>query len=136
MGKYFITMCVLDRKISLGKIENKRVILNNVGKVVEECWQDLPKYYPFIELDEFVVMPDHIHGIIFIKETGFEEIKRNCMLIPKVVKGFKTCVFYKINKKIWQKSYFDKIIRNEKALKQIRGYIRSNPVNFKNFLQD
>ena len=63
-GQYFITINSKDFKHIFGKIENGEMILNDAGKIVAQCWNDLPKHYPNIILDEFCIMPNHVHFIV------------------------------------------------------------------------
>lgn len=118
------------------------MLLNEFGQIVRQCWEDLPKHYPHVMLDAFVIMPNHIHGVIILTEknpgpemAGLKPAttKRGHGL-PEIVRGFKTFSARKINKergtpgiKIWQRSFFDRVIRNEKELNQIRKYIMENP---------
>jgi len=136
-GKYFVTLCVKDKCISFGKVINKKLVLNKFGVLVRECWLKIPNYYKNIKLDEFIVMPDHLHGIIEIYGlVKKEKVDRSKMYLSKAIRGFKVSMSKLINKRIWKESYWDKIIRDEEALKVIRKYIRDNSVNFKNSLQE
>ena len=65
-GAYFITICSYKREEIFGEIENELMHLNNVGKIIQDCWHQIPKNYENIKLDDFVIMPNHIHGIIWI----------------------------------------------------------------------
>lgn len=65
-GYYFVTICTKNREEFFGKIENEKMILNEYGDIVEKCWFDLPKHYKNCVLDEFIIMPNHIHGIMII----------------------------------------------------------------------
>ena len=129
-GYYFVTVLV-DRKYCLGKIIDNKVILNKLGITVKNCWLVLPKFVAKMEIDEFVIMPDHFHGIVrlFGLKKDIEDNKKS-MYLSKVIRSFKTAVSIKLGLKIWQRSYFDKIIRDKQALEVIRKYIRDNPTNF------
>ncbi|MCX6761269.1 MAG: hypothetical protein NTY33_00265 [Candidatus Moranbacteria bacterium] len=81
-GLYFVTICTKDRKELLGEVIGGKIILNNVGEIVRRFWQEIPKHFPFVSLDEFAVMPNHLHGIIEILknpivETHFNASKTN-----------------------------------------------------------
>ncbi|MEI6613977.1 MAG: hypothetical protein WCL37_03700 [Chrysiogenales bacterium] len=65
-GWYFVTICAQSRKCLFGDIANGDMLLNDAGRNVKKCWQDIPEHFPHVTLDEFVVMPNHVHGIIFI----------------------------------------------------------------------
>jgi putative transposase len=69
-GAYFITICTKDKIYILGNIEGEKVIYSPIGKIAEECWLNIPDHFPDIELDQWVIMPNHIHGIIFILDAG------------------------------------------------------------------
>ena len=71
-GAYFITICTKNREHWFGKIVNSKRQLSKIGKQVETCWFDIPHHFPFVKLGEFVVMPNHIHGIIIIDKINVE----------------------------------------------------------------
>lgn len=108
--------------------------LNNLGEIVRNCWLDLPKFYSNCKLDEYIIMPNHFHGILIIdnKDDGS---KRHG--ISEFVRAFKTFSSKKINIILkderfqWQKLFYDNVIRNEKSLSEIRKYIAYNPINWK-----
>jgi len=142
---YFITICTKNRMCLFGYMENEIMNLNGFGKIVKKCWLEIPDHFNNIYLDEYIIMPNHIHGIITIlgdendnNRIGNADLRslrdRTKMLLPKIIHGFKSSVTRKINKKynnsheIWQKSYYDHIIRSEKSLNNIRDYTINNPV--------
>ena len=67
-GAYFITLCVRDRQCFFGVIKNDRVVLNNRGEFAQSCWIDIPQHFPHVQIDEFVIMPNHIHGIFIFHD--------------------------------------------------------------------
>jgi REP element-mobilizing transposase RayT len=69
-GAYFVTVCVQDKECMLGKITEERTKLSSIGKIVQELWWEIPNHFNHAELDEFIVMPNHAHGIIIIKDDG------------------------------------------------------------------
>lgn len=160
-GWYFVTLCTWNRECLFGDIANGNVLLNDAGRNVKKCWQDIPGHFPNVTLDEFIIMPNHVHGIIFIahsvgayKHTPQEldqPIRRRANIysplpdtpplrspsktVGSVVRGFKIGVSEWFHKNtdmsaIWQRNYYEHIIRNETELNQIRQYIRSNPVSW------
>lgn len=145
-GYYFVTICIKNREWVLGDIDNGKMILNEYGKIAEKCWLDLPNHYKNCFLDEFIIMPDHMHGIVIIENVGngFKPFPTHDDPKPtiknhglsEIMRGFKTFSSKNINiqnhEKIfaWQKSFHDHIIRNEKSLSNIREYIRNNPVKW------
>lgn len=139
-GYYFITFKTLHRAPFLGRIESGQMMLSDEGKQAVQLWKEIPSKFPFVELDEFVIMPDHVHAILLIKEnrstinrepTGDAFESRNPMRhngLSKVVRWYKgraTFELRKLNERFeWQSRYHDKIIRNENHLEITRQYIR------------
>lgn len=147
-GAYFITICVKDRENLFGEIKDGITFLNISGETVEQIWTQIPEKFDYADLGEFVVMPNHFHGIIFInkdstgraenyqKGGGFAKDK-NPMLndnLSRIVRWFKGRVTFEIRKITpqfaWQSRFWDNIIRNENALKRIENYIIDNPKNW------
>ena len=145
-GYYFITINTNKRIKHISKIRNGKVDLNESGKVIDNVWNDLPNHYPNCALGEYVIMPDHFHGIIKLNECRErfvticgknEKTNRTNHGLPEIIRGFKTFSSKAINEKIkpdqkfrWQKSYHDRIIRNEYELNNVRKYILDNPINW------
>ncbi|MFH1837941.1 MAG: transposase [Candidatus Kuenenbacteria bacterium] len=141
-GAYFITVCVQNKECIFGKIENEKIILNQYGEIAKKYWLEISNHFPNVILDEFVIMPNHIHGIIIIDasvgvihELPLQKMQiiRRKMLLPKIIGFFKMNVAKLINIKlnrqgqsIWQRNYYDHIIRDEKSLNEIREYIVNN----------
>jgi len=69
-GSYFITICTLNRLSYFGDIVNGKMILSEIGKTAYRCWQEIPSHFPFVLLDSFIIMPNHVHGIIVIKKSN------------------------------------------------------------------
>ncbi len=139
-GEYFITICTKDRVHLFGNIDNDRMHESQLGKIVRDCWVEIPKHFPNVELDEFVVMPNHVHGIIGINPVGVQYIEplpnRYQHIIPgsvgSIIRSFKSAVTRWCTKNgfkdfRWQRNYFEHIIRDDKSLDRIREYIASNP---------
>lgn len=135
-GYYFITICTKNKEHFFGDISNGEVSTNAIGKAVNLCWNDIPKHFPFVQLDEFIIMPNHIHGIIIINNVGNENLRSPSKIsLSSIIKGFKIGVTKWCNKNDheyfeWQKSFYDHIIRDEKSLDNIREYIRNNPLKW------
>ncbi len=145
-GCYFITICTKDRECLFGEVRNKKMILNNAGFVARKCWLGIPNHFPNIILNEFITMPNHVHGILVIDNAvgvqNFEPLRRNRFqkIIPRsigsIIRGYKIGVtkWFRQNTDcydVWQRLYYDHIIRNERSLDCIREYIRNNPGNWK-----
>lgn len=156
-GAYFVTVCTKDRKNIFGKVLNGEMRPSPSGEIVKSCWDEIPAHFPKVELDAFVIMPDHMHGIIMITDSGKDVGHEEAMHIlpnhrewgasfqrPKgpghgsvgaIVGSFKSAVTRQINilrgisgETVWQRNYYEHIIRNEAELKQIRLYIEGNPL--------
>ena len=153
-GKYFVTIVTKNREHYFGKIGNKKIQFTEIGGIADKYWHEIPEHFPFVVLDEFCVMPNHIHGIVVIdNKTGntcrdvacnvsTNESNTNKMSIisPKsgslstIIRSFKSAVTKFANENNynfgWQSRFYDHIIRNEKSLNRIRDYIRNNPENW------
>ncbi|MGC8827782.1 MAG: transposase [Anaerolineae bacterium] len=134
LGAYFITLCTVDREPLFGRVVRGEMRLNRFGRLVEFTWYDLPNHVPNIQLDAFVVMPNHVHGIIFIVAATEPAALYG---LPEIVRQLKTFSARHINAArgtpgipVWQRSYWDHIIRDERALERIRNYILSNPTRW------
>lgn len=196
-GAYYVTICLQDKySLLLGEVLNEMVFLSHFGEIVRKCWNQLPRHYPNVILDEFIVMPNHVHGVIWLigpegcagqgnvgagcvkdvkpartiddchdcrdchdardedisdgvyngddsKEGDRREIKARVVRkpsgvkrypLPEVVRGFKTFSARRINElrgtpgvSVWQRNYWEHIVRNEDELQRIRKYIANNP---------
>lgn len=154
-GLYFITMCVQNRTHLFGKIENREMILNDAGKMIQTEWINLKTRFPNIELHEFVVMPDHFHGILEIVDgapnvgattpnvgattpnveattRGAPTLGDMMMAFKSIttveyIKGVKNLGWKSFEKRLWQRNYYEHIIRDESAYFSISKYIINNP---------
>ncbi len=140
-GAYFITVCTKDKEHLLGEITDGAMKENEFGTIARSCWEELPKHYRDIELDEFVVMPNHIHGIILNYNDDVGATHASPLLkrprLGDMVGSFKSAVTKRINEiratpgaTIWQRNYYEHIIRNERGLNRIREYIHGNPLRW------
>jgi putative transposase len=131
-GAYFITICTPEKEHLFGDIVNETIELNTLGDLARSHWQQLSQHHPNIIIDESIVMPNHLHGIIILESSL--DYKKS---ISEVIRGFKTFSAKVINKKrglcgvpVWQRNYYDRIIRNELELDRVRQYIINNPRNW------
>lgn len=141
-GLYFITICIQNRECLLGKIENDAIKLNSAGEMVKRIWQELPQRFPSIQMDEFVVMPNHLHGIISISSEFLENQSSvrlgdivgafKSISTHQYIQGVKEYNWQRFQGKLWQRNYYENIIRDERSLKNIRQYIHDNPQKWKN----
>jgi REP element-mobilizing transposase RayT len=133
---YFITICMKNRRNFFSNVINDESVLSKYGKIIDEVWNNLPNYYN-VELDYYVIMPDHFHGILIIDNSQKNKDAKRLTDLSKVIGKYKSFSIKKIREKQtgdekfeWQKSFYDRIIRNEVELYNIRKYIRENPLRW------
>ena len=146
-GAYFITICTHRHTYLFGNIVDGEMQLNDVGKIAVDEWLQTPVIRNEIELDEWVVMPNHLHAIVIIKRTDDRHCRGDRPVAPTtrlqpgsigaMIAGFKSSVTKRINAlhrtpgaKVWQRNYWERIIRSEPELNGRRLYIRNNPVRW------
>ena len=134
-GYYFITICTKNKHPLFGKINGTRALLNEYGKIIENNLKNIQKIYRQTELDYYVIMPDHIHFVLIINSGRNGSEERTKMQLSKIIQQFKRQCSIDIkqkgfSKEIWQRSFYDRIIRNEKELYFIRKYIEQNPLAY------
>jgi putative transposase len=146
-GLYFVTICTKDRVPYFGEIINNTVETQNfaslqpskLGKIAYNNWLDIPKHFPFVEIDEYIIMPDHVHGIIFINKPDKTDWQPNkfgsqSQNLASIIRGYKVSVkkYATLNniEFSWQPRYYDRVIRNEIEYSNIREYIYNNPSNW------
>ena len=127
-GYYFITICTKNRRKILAKIQNCRgehcsSLLTKEGRIIEKYLKKIEEIYINVLLDEYIIMPNHIHIILIIKNKG--EIS-----ISKIIQQFKGKITKELKYSIWQKLFYEHIIRNEKEYLKIKEYIINNPLNW------
>ncbi|WP_291721430.1 transposase [Bernardetia sp.] len=145
-GAYFITICTKNKEHFFGEIKDKKMYLSHVGVIVDVLWHQIPMYRPYLELEEFVIMPNHLHAIITIDKpqeiesdttddfttTRFQNQGKDT--ISSIIGGFKSGVTKHINRlgleSAWQERFHDHIIRNEKSYQRIANYIQTNVENW------
>ena len=147
-GAYFVTICTHNRECLFGEIMDGKMVLNDAGRMVEQCWRDIPSHFPHTELDEFVIMPNHVHGIVFITDIvgakNFSPLRQSphghqagtSKTIGSIVRGFKIGVTKWMRTHtnvhvVWQRNYWEHIIRNDDELHRIRQYVVDNPAKWK-----
>jgi len=149
-GLYFITIKTQNNRKLFGEITNGIMTLNDSGSTAKNCWLAIPEHFPHADIHDFVIMPDHVHGIIEIiynpNSVGAENFlplrdsKTNnpssCKTIGSIIRGFKTGVtkwmrLHTDINEVWQRNYHDRIIRDTESYERISEYIRNNPKNWK-----
>jgi len=157
-----VTICTRDRACLFGEIVDGEMRLNDLATMAAACWQAIPRHFPRVVLDEGIIMPNHIHGIIVIQgrgeasamplhaskeplESDASPLQRHPNgtqpgSLPAIVQNFKSISTRKMNAAsgmsgtpVWQRSYYEHVIRNEDDLRRIREYILANPalLNFR-----
>ncbi len=152
-GGYFITITTYRRICLFGDIVDGRILLNPCGVIAREQWVRLQKRFPPCDFSTFIIMPNHIHGIILIVRGAGEESLTTHVQIPpqrpysdpnlpitilgNIIRSYKSSVAYRINAMrgflsppVWQRNYYDHIIRHERDYEAILKYIEANPVNW------
>ena len=168
-GLYFVTICCEDKMCRFGQVKNGTMVLNEYGQIAHDEWVKTAQIRPNVQLHEFVVMPNHIHGIIQLLDIGRGELhspdnnelhspdnnelhlydennwgvcktplRGPSQTIGAIVRGYKSSVTKQINLlcafdapiKLWQRNYYDHIIRNEQSYQRISEYIINNPTKW------
>ena len=145
-GVYYVTLYVQERKLLFGEIVDGEMRLNDTGEMVQRLWLRLPNKFPGIQLDEYIVMPNHLHGVV--KIVGADPCVRpepvECLKtpLPKIIQWLKTMTtnayirgvkkygWPQFPGKLWQWSFYEHVIRNEDDLNSVREYIVSNPLRW------
>jgi REP element-mobilizing transposase RayT len=133
---YYLTLCTHKGKNIFGELSNDEMMLNDLGKIVQYSWESLPKHFPHIETDLFVIMPNHIHGIVSIVNDQFAHLqpkKGTSRTIGSIVRCLKILVTKWARKNsnmvdIWQRNYYEHVIRDERDYLRVAEYILYNPL--------
>ena len=134
-GLYFITICCYNRECLFGDVVNGEMVLNDAGKFADECWNYIPDHFPNAILHEYIIMPNHIHGIIELLNyigctVGVQNVEP--VRSPNEIdssNGVQNIVSYRF-RSIWQRNFWEHIIRNEQSYQRISEYIVTNPAKW------
>ncbi len=152
-GFYYVTICARDKKLMFGEIANGEIYLNEAGSIVQAVWSSMPERFPHVKLDAYMIMPNHMHGIIELLESDVDRAnnasraaqsivsERNVInplsarkraALGEIIRAFKgattNCIRTKVRPDFaWQEDYYEHIVRNDKDLERIRKYIFDNP---------
>jgi REP element-mobilizing transposase RayT len=154
-GAYFVTLVAQGREPFFGKVVDGEMVLNEAGKMVKVIWEAMPERFPNIELGAFVVMPNHFHAVVIIHTLvgaglvpapGFDETGATTRVAPTnpstlghIIGAFKSITTHeyitgvdekgwaRFDKRLWQRNYYERIIRNEREMGSVWRYIEANP---------
>jgi len=159
-GAYFVTICTQNRPCLFGDIADGEMLSNDAGRMARSVWEGLPDRFPGMEFDAFVVMPNHVHGIIVIPCRGESCIRPDDSRQPdsgdhkdrpygttvgslgRTIQAFKSTTTHQyvlgvrqqgwppFHGRLWQRNYYEHVIRNERELDKIREYVATNPIKW------
>jgi len=153
-GVYFITVVVQDRASLFGEVVDAEMRLNAAGRLIETTWSGLPDFLPGIELDVFTVMPNHFHGIVILQGLDGEDGLRvepgqpqrtaptkslalgdvvgrfKSITTQRYIEGVKNNGWQPFNQRLWQRNYFEHVVRGERDADRLQDYIFDNPANW------
>jgi len=153
-GYYFVTLCTKDKIEYFGKFLKEKIVLSKIGEIAHSHWLSIPAHYENVKIDSFIIMPNHIHCIIIIDNAEVNVGTEQCSvptnigqtlisastpnygLLSKIIKSFKEAVTKDVRRNTgyrtfsWQRSFYDHVIRNDVALREIRKYIVLNPAKW------
>jgi len=138
-GVYFVTVCVQDRACLLGQICDSQMQENAAGQMVRTAWEQIPVRYPGADVDEFVIMPNHVHGILLLTESAQEDASFSLTDVVHRWKSWTTTLYrhgvYEqgwppFPARLWQRNYYEHIVRNEGEWQTVQDYIRNNPAHW------
>ena len=153
VGAYFVTVALRGRLALFGEVVDAEVRLNDAGEMAREVWQTMPQRFPFVEIDTFVVMPDHVHGIVVIRDDGTRAPMKDAptpdslvtgatqaaralgdvigayksLTAAAYIRGVHTSQWPPFYGRLWQRNFYERIIRDEYEMNELRAYIRDNP---------
>lgn len=146
-GQYFVTICSFQKNCTFGQIVEGQIRLSPLGQIVRDCWLKIPSHFSYATLDPFVVMPNHLHGILTLQNPNghgnavplphraedFQEPVSGS--IPTIIRSYKAAVTYTARKslrrrplQIWQSNYFERVLRSGEEFFAASHYIIANPV--------
>jgi putative transposase len=138
---YFVTICAYEQRHVFGRVEGERTVLTPLGCIVDEEWKRTPSIRDGVELDQWIVMPNHVHGIVYVPEIAGDDAEprgfaRASRSLASLVAGYKSSVTRRAKQElswptpVWQRNYFEHVIRGDADLERARRYIFENPVRW------
>ncbi len=152
VGMYFLTICAAERRSIFGEIRGNDATLGPIGRVVQTCWIEIPKHFPTVKIETYVVMPNHIHGILTIQSEWPDANRQEKTApavesfgrptpksIPTIVRSFKSAASKRVRESglaggesIWQRGYYEHVLRNTREYVEATNYILQNPARWAN----
>jgi REP element-mobilizing transposase RayT len=123
-GAYFVTVCVRNRACLFGTVSDDEVVLTPLGRHVQACWYAIPEHCGGVDVDRFVVMPNHVHGIVWLSGA------RHASPLRVVIGSFKAAASRLAGRPLWQRSFHDRVIRDDGELEALRRYVAENPLRW------
>jgi putative transposase len=147
---YFVTICATQRRCIFGQIHGNDIVLSRTGEIIRTCWIEIPRHFPNVKIETYVVMPNHLHGILTIdsklpdantqnKLTGATELfgRPSPRSIPTIIRSFKAAASKRVRESglviseyIWQRGYFEHVLRDTREYIEITNYILQNPARW------
>ncbi|KAA0206229.1 transposase [Candidatus Uhrbacteria bacterium] len=144
-GAYFVTIGAYQRECLFGEIVDGGMVLNEIGRIVRDGWDGIGEHFSNVKTDEFVVMPNHVHGVIWLDGSCPHVGATHASPLPKgpssgsvgaIIGSFKSAVTKRVNEMnplfgpVWQRNYYERVIRSDAELDAVRQYIRDNPAKW------
>lgn len=139
-GTYYVTICAQDRACLFGAVTAGEMRLSDAGQMIRRTWNELSARYPGVETDAFIIMPNHVHGVIFLLDSAVDG--SSALSLPDVVQRFKSLTTTRYRQgvhglawpsfrdRLWQRNYYEHVVRSTDSLERIRRYIMANPLNW------
>ena len=138
-GMYFVTLCVQGRRCLFGDVVNGTMEANDAGRMVRSTWDELPSAYPDVMTDASQVMPNHVHGVLVLghrlhgdQSLSLGDVVRRFKMLTttRYIDGVSRFGWTRFSGRLWQRDYYDHIIRGDRVLESVRRYIAENPAKW------
>ena len=144
VGQYFVTICAFQMRCLFGRIEDAKARLSLIGRIARDCWLEITSHFPCVVLEPFVIMPNHIHGILTINKDGHGDAvplhHPECFQtavagsVPTIIRSYKAAVTYRVHAdsirrsiRVWQSNYFERVLFSGRDFLAASRYIVENP---------
>jgi len=146
-GAYFVTICTHDKECWLGDLVNSEMVLSEIGQIAKALWLEIPQHFENVILDDFIIMPNHVHGIVLntdsrgvqlnapTKTNYYSTISPKKNTLSVVIRTYKAALTRACRQQgyeffRWQRNYYERVVRNQKELNRIWQYIANNPLQW------